>query len=133
MPEGPKATRSLPEEATVEYEQSKAEIPRPTAGDLDEYIDWDTDDVQDRSCTPSPSMVVDEPMQGESAEDTLPVRQNIRLVSERVIEPRVVSPQEHTAITEDKPQSDSAPSDEGQPKLMVESDIVDLYTSMEDL
>ena len=57
-------------------------------GDLDEYIDWDTDDVQDRSHTPSPSMVIDEPMQGESMEDTPPARQNIHLVSERVIEPR---------------------------------------------
>ena len=88
VPEGPKATQSLPEEATVEYEQPKAETPRPTAVDLDEYIDWDTDDAQDRSHTPSPSAVIDEPTQGESTEDTLPVRQNIHLVSERVIEPR---------------------------------------------
>ena len=133
VPEGPKATRSLPEKATVEYEQSKTETPRPTAVNLDEYIDWDTDYVQDRSHTPSPSMVIDEPTQGESMEDTPPTRQNICLVSERIIESGVVPPQEHAPITEDKPQDDSAPSDEEQPKLIVESDIVDLYMSMEDL
>ena len=133
-PEGLKATRSPPEKPTVEYEQSKAETPRPTVGDLDEYIDWDTDDVQDRSRTPSPSAVIDEPTQGESVEDTPPTRQNIHLVSECVIEPGTVPPQEHTPVMEeDKPQHDSAPSDDEQPKFVAESDIVDLFTSMEDL
>ena len=61
-------------------------------------------------------------------------RQNICLVSERVIEPGAVLPQEHTQVMEeDKPQDDGAPSDEEQPKLIAESDIVDLYASMEDL
>ena len=49
-PAGPEATRSPPEEPTVEYKQTKTKTPRPMVGDLDEYIDWDTDDVQDRSC-----------------------------------------------------------------------------------
>ena len=73
-PAGPDATRSPPEEPTVEYEQTKTETPRPPMGDLDKYIDWDTDDVQDRSHTPSPTTVIDEPTQGESAEETPPVR-----------------------------------------------------------
>ena len=119
----------------MEYKQTKTETPRPTVGDLDEYIDWDTDDVQDRSHTPSPTMVIDKPMQGESVEETSPARQNICLVSEHVIEPEVVLPQEHTPVTEekDKPQDDSAPTDKEQPNLVAESDIVDLFASMEDL
>ena len=134
VPEGPKAAQSPPEKSTVEREQLKVETPRPMAGDMDKYIDWDTDDVQDRSRTPSPSAVIDKPTHGESAEDTLPARQNIRLVSEHVIEAGAVPPQEHTQVMdEDKPQDDSAPSDEEQPKLIAESDIIDLYVSMEDL
>ena len=133
-PEDPKAAWSPPEKPTVEYEWSKVETPRPMAGDTEEYIDWDTDDVQDRSHTPSPSAVIDEPTPVESAEDIPPTRQNIHLVSECVIEPGVVPPQEHTQVMEeDKPQDDSAPSDEEQPKLIAESDIVDLFVSMEDL
>ena len=62
-PAGPEATQSPPEELTVEYKQSKTETLRPTAGDLDKYIDWDTDNVQDRSHTPSSTAVIDEPMQ----------------------------------------------------------------------
>ena len=36
------------------------------AGDLDKYIEWDTDDVQDRSRTPSPTAIIDKPTQGEA-------------------------------------------------------------------
>ena len=90
--------------------------------------------MQDRSHTPSPTTVIDEPMQGESVEETLPARQNIHLMSERVIEPGAVPPQEHTpGMEEDKLQDDSAPTDEEQPKLIAVSDIVELFTSMEDL
>ena len=52
---------------------------------------------------------------------------------ECVIEPGAVPPQEHTPVTEDKPQDDSAPMDKEQPNLVAESDIVDLFASMEDL
>ena len=51
LPVDPEATQSPPEEPTVEYEQTKTKTLRPTAGDLDKYIDWDKDDVQDRSQT----------------------------------------------------------------------------------
>ena len=132
---GPEATQAPPEEPTVEYKQTKTETLRPMAGVLDEYINWDTDNVQDRSCTPSPTAVVDKPMQGESVEETPPARQNICLVSECVIEPEAVLPQEHTPVMEekDKPQDDLAPMDREQPNLVAESDIVDLFASMEDL
>ena len=66
VPAGPKATQSPPGEPTVQYKQTETETPRPMAGDLDKYIEWDTDDVQDRSHTPSPTAVIDEPTQGES-------------------------------------------------------------------
>ena len=71
---------------------------------------------------------------GESAEDTPPMRQNICLVSERVIEPGAVLPQENIPeVEEGKSQDDDAPSNEQQPKLVSESDVVDLFASTEEL
>ena len=97
-------------------------------GDVDVHINWDTDDVQDRSRTPSPSAGIGEIMLGESA------RQNIRLVSEHVIEPGAVLPQENIPeIEEDKSQDDDAPFNEQQPKLVSESDVIDLFVSTEEL
>ena len=134
-PAGPKATQSPPGEPTVEYKQMETETLEPTAGDLDKYIEWDTDDVQDRSCTPSPTVIVDKPTQGESVEETPPMRQNICLVSERVIEPGAVPPREHTPVMEEKntPQDDSAPADKEQANLVAENNIVELFTGMEEL
>ena len=109
------------------------ETPRPMAGDMDEYINWDTDDVQDRSRTPSPSAGIGEVMLGESAEDMPPARQNIRLVSECVIEPGAMPPQENIPEIEDESQDDDAPSNEQQPTLVSESDVVDLFASTEEL
>ena len=132
--EDPQTTRSSPEEITVDYGPSKTETPRPTAEDVDANIDWDTDDVQDRSRTPSPSAGIGEIMLGESVEDTPPARQNIRLVSECVIEPGAVPPQENIPeIEQDKSQDDDAHSNEQQPKLMSESDVIDLFASTEEL
>ena len=56
-------------------------------------------------------------------------------MSEHVIELGVVSPQENLPEVEDKSQGegDDAPSDEQQPKLGCEGDIVDLYASTEEL
>ena len=87
--EDPQATRPPSEEVTVGYGPPKAEMPKPTAGNVEANVDWDTDDVQDRSRTPSPSAGIGAIMLGESAENTPPTRQNIRLVTERVIEPGV--------------------------------------------
>ena len=47
VPAGPKATQSPPGEPTVEYEQTEAQSPNPTAVGLDKYIEWDTEEVQD--------------------------------------------------------------------------------------
>ena len=131
--EDPQTTRSAPEEITVDYGPSKTETPRMTAGDVDANIDWDTDDVQDRLHTPSPSAGIGEITLGESTEDTPPARQNIRLVSEHVIEPGAVPPQENIPEIEDKSQEDDAPSNEQQPKLVSESDVIDLFASTEEL
>ena len=112
--EEPQTTRSPPEDITVDCGPSKTETPRPMAGDVETNVDWDADDVQDRSRTPSPSAGIGRITLGESAEDTPPVRQNICLVSERVIEPGVVPPQENMPEVEDKSQDDEddAPSNE---------------------
>ena len=48
-------------------------------------IDWDTDDTQDQSQTPSPVTIVDEPTQG-ATEGTSSMWQNRRLVPECVLE-----------------------------------------------
>ena len=135
VPAGPKATWSPPGEPTVEYKQMETKTPKPMVGDLHKYIEWDTDDVQDRSHTPSPTAIIDKPTQGESTEETLPMRQNICLVSECVIEPGVVPTWEHTPVTEEKntSQDDSAPVDKEQSNVMAESDIVELFAGMEDL
>ena len=62
-------------EPQVEYAQTEAQPPKPLVGDFGKLIDWDTDDVQDRSCTPSPVANIDEPMWG-AAEETPPMWQN---------------------------------------------------------
>ena len=117
--EDPQTTRSPPEEINVDYGLPKAKTPKPMAGDMDVNIDWGTDDVQDRLRTPSPSAGIGEIMLGESAEDTPPMRQNICLVSECVIEPGVVLPQENIPeVEEEKPQDDDTPLNEKQPKCV---------------
>ena len=132
-PKDAQTTQSLPEKITEDRGLAKTEMPRRTAGDVEAHIDWDTDDAQDRSRTPSPTVGIGEVMLGESAEDTPPPRQNIPLVSECVIEPGAVPPQENVWEIEGKSQDDDAPSNEQQPKLMSESDVVDLFVSTEEL
>ena len=78
----------------------EAQSPNPMAVSLDKYIEWDTDEVPDRSHTPSPTAVIDMPMQDEAVEKTPPVRQNRCLASEHVIEPRAVLPCEHMPVVE---------------------------------
>ena len=92
--EDPQATRPPSEEVTAHYGLPKAETPKPMAGNVEANVDWDTDDIQDWSRAPSPSAGIGAMMLGESAEDTPPARQNICLVTERVIEPGAVPPQE---------------------------------------
>ena len=53
--EEPQATRSPPEEVAVSHELPKAEMPRQKTGTVEANMDWDTDDVQDWSRSPSPS------------------------------------------------------------------------------
>ena len=133
--EDPQATQPPSEEVIVGYKPSKTEPSRTTVGEVEANVDWDADDAQDRSRTPSPSAGIGAIMLGESAEDTPPTRQNIRLVTERVIEPGAVPPQENAPEAEDKSPDDGndAPSDEQQTELECEGDIVDLYVGTEEL
>ena len=96
-------------------------------------MDWDTDDVQDQSRSPSPSAGVGAITLGESAGDTSPAGQSTCLVMERVVEPGAVPPQENTPEAEKSPDDgNDAPSDEQQTEEC-EGDIVDLYASTEEL
>ena len=133
--EDPQATRPPSEEVTAGYGPPKVETPKPMVGNMEANVDWDTDDIQDRSHTPSHSVGIGAIMLGESAEDTSPTGQNIRLMPECVIEPWAVLPQENAPEVEDKSPDDGndAPSDEQQPKLECEGDIVDLYADTEEL
>ena len=132
--EDPQATRPPSEGVTAGYGLPKAEMPKPTAGNVEANVDWDTDDAQDRSRTPSPSAGIGAITLGESAEDTSPARQNIRLMTERVIEPGAVLPQENAPEAEKSPDDgNDAPSDEQQSELECEGDIVDLYAGTEEL
>ena len=51
--EEPQATQSPPEEVTVSHGPPKAETPKPKTGTVEANVDWDTDDVQVWSCSPS--------------------------------------------------------------------------------
>ena len=82
-------------------------------GTVEANVDWDTDDVQDRSCSPSPSAGIGAIMLGESAEDYLPPGQDTCLMTDRITEPGVVSPQENAPEAEEKSPAD-APSDDQQ-------------------
>ena len=96
---------------------------------MEANVDWDTDDIQDRSRPPSPSAGIGAIMLGKSAEDIAPPGQDTHLVTDRVVEPGAVSPQENAPEAEEKSLVD-APSDD-QPAEFCEGDVVDLYASTE--
>ena len=123
-----------PGEPQVEYAQTGAQPSKPLAGNFDKYIDWDTDDVQDQSRTPSPVAIVDEPTQG-ATEETPPVWQNRHLVPERVLEPEVVPHQEDAPVTEEKKtqKDENTPASKEQSTPVAEDDVVILYVGVEDL
>ena len=134
MREEPWATRPPSEEVTVSHGPPKAETPKPTAGTVEANVDWDTDDVQDRSRSPSPSAGISTITLGESAGDTPPVGQDICLVTECVVEPGAVPPQENTPEAEKSPdEGNDAHPEEQQTELECEGDIIDLYASTEEL
>lgn len=107
----------------------------PMLAGLDRNIEWDTDKEEDRSCTPSPTTVIEKPTQSETVEETLAARQNRCLVSECVIEPGAVLPRESTPVTDEEktPQDESTPMDKEQANLVVEDEIVKLFAGMEEL
>ena len=100
------------------------------AGDEEANIDWNADDVHNSMRAPSPSTGISEMTLGESAEHTPLARQNNRLISERVMETEAVLPQEKLPEV-DNPQDDS--STETPPKAVSESDIVELFATLEEL
>ena len=94
-------------------------------------MDWNTEDVQDRSCSPSPSAGIGAITLGESAEDVSPLGQDAHLVTDCIVEPGAVPPQEDAPVADEKLEID-APS-EDQPAEFCESDVVDLYAGTEEL
>ena len=97
VPVGPKPSQPSLVKPTVEYVQTKAGSPRSTSAGLDQFAEWDTEEVytaevQDWSHAPSPPVVIAVPSWGEVVEETLPVRQNGHLVSERFTEPGRLPP-----------------------------------------
>ena len=108
---------------------------------LDRFIEWDTEEVyteevQDWSCAPSPTVVIAVPLRGEAVEETPPARQNRCLVSECFIEPGAALPHEHTPEAEARktPQTKNVPADEQEPaRVIVEEDVVELHVGTEEL
>ena len=131
MREEAQATRPPHEEVTVSHGPPKVETLRPKTGTVEANMDWDTDNVQDWSRSPSPSAGIGAIMLGESTGDTPPTGQDTCLVTDRVVEPGVVPPQENVPEVEEK-SPDDAPSDDQQTELC-EGDIIDLYASTEEL
>ena len=116
-----------------EYAHTGAHPSKPPTGDYDRYVDWDTDDGQDQSRTPSPVMNIDEPVR-EAAEETPPAWQNRHLVPERIPEAEAVPPRETTSGMEEKTQKEeSTPAGEEQSTPVAEDDVVVLYVGAEDL
>ena len=70
MCEDPQATRPPSGEVTVSHGLPKAETPKLTMATVEANVDWDTDDVQDRSRSPCPSAGVGAIMIGESMRRT---------------------------------------------------------------
>ena len=133
--EDPQATLPPSEEVIVDHGPLKAESPKPMAETMEANVDWDTDDVQDLSRPPSPSAGIGAIALGESTGDTPPVGQDTRLVTERVVEPGVVPPQENVPEAEEKSpdNGNDAPLDDQQTELECEGNIVDLYASTKEL
>ena len=114
-----------------EYVQTKAHSSKPPTKDFD--MDWDTDDGQDQSCTPSPIANIDESAQG-AAEKISPAWQIRRLVPERIPEAEAVPPHESTSGMEEKTQKeDSTPAGDEQSTPVAEDDVVIIYAGAEDL
>ena len=122
--EDPQATQPHSEEVAVGHGPPKAETPKLMTGTVEANVDWDTDNVQDRSHSPSPSAGVGAITLGESVGDTPPAGQSTRLMTERVVEPGVAPPQEDAPEVEDKSPDDGndAPTDEQQTELECEGD-----------
>ena len=81
VPVGLKPSQPPSVEPAVEYIQTEAESPRSTSAGLDQFSEWDTEEVyteevQDLSCAPSPPAVTAVPLWGEVVEETPPARQN---------------------------------------------------------
>ena len=112
MRDEPQATRSPPEEAALSPQLPKAEMPRRKTGNVEANVDWDTDDVQDRSRSPSPSAGISAIKLGESAEDVSPLGQDTRLVTDRVVEPGAMLLQENVPVADEKLQIDAASDDQ---------------------
>ena len=115
----------------VEYAQTGTQPSKPPAGDFDKYVDWDTDDMQDRSRTPSPVTIIGEPTQG-ATDETPPAWQNRRLVPECILEADAESHREGTPDQGEKEKQEHIPSKE-QSTPTVEDDVVVLYAGAEEL
>ena len=98
---------------------------------LTNIVDWDTDDVQDRSRTPSPVTIIDEPTQG-AAEEIPPALQNRHLVPERILKTNVELHQEHVPDKKEKETQEHTPRKE-QSAPAAEEDVVVLYAGTEEL
>ena len=114
-----------------EYTQTKTHSSKPPTKDFD--VDWDTDDGQDHSHTPSPIVNIDESAWG-AAEEISPTQQIRCLVPERVPKAEAVPPHGSTSGMEVKTQKGkSTPAGEEHSTPVAEDDAVIICAGAEDL
>ena len=121
-------------EPRTEHTQTRAQSSKPPVRDFD--IDWDTDDTQDRSQTPSPVVIIGEPTQG-ATKGTSSMRQNRCLVPERVLEADVEphredAPEKVENEKKEMQKGENTPSGE-RSTPRAEDDVVILHVGVEDL
>ena len=111
-------------EPRVKYTQTGAQASKPPVRDFD--INWDTDDAQDWSQTPSPVVIIDEPKQG-ATEGTPSMWQNRRLVPECVLEASMEPHQEDAPEKVEKEEKETQKDENtpsGEPSTPIAEDDV---------
>ena len=121
-------------EPWLEHTQTRAQSSKPPVRDFD--IDWDTDDAQDRSRTPSLVTIIDEPTQG-AMEGTPTTWHNRCLVPERILEASVELHREDMPEKKEKEEKET-PKDENtlsgeRSTPVAKDDVIILHVGVKDL
>ena len=124
-----------PGEPQVEYAQTGAQPSKPPVGNFDKYIDWDTNDVQDRlHVHPVQSRSLMNPHR-EPQKKHHPCGKIDAWCQNVSSNPKQCHHQEDTPVTEEKKtqKDENTPTSKEQSTPVAEDDVVVLYAGVEDL